>query len=126
MAFTDKDLQKIIGAVLKYGVWLVLFIAISGGIIYLINHGQETVHYSTFVEKDQGIFTVIGQIFNGVGNLQGEAVIFLGILLLFFTPFLRLLLSLVSFLLEKDWLYVTISLVVLGIICLSVSFGFAH
>lgn len=126
MTFTDKDLQKIIGGVLKYGVWLVLIVAITGGIIYLSNHGHEIVHYDHFVENDQSIFTVFHEIISGVSKLNGEAIIFLGIFLLFLTPFVRLLLSLISFILEKDLLYISITLLVIGIICISVYFGFSH
>ncbi len=126
MTFTDKDLQKIIGAVLKYGVWLVLIIALTGGALYLINHGHETVHYEHFVENDRSIFAVLSETVSGAKNLQGEAIIFSGIFLLFLTPFIRLILSLISFILEKDLLYIFITVIVIGIICTSVYFGFAH
>ncbi|WP_313386560.1 DUF1634 domain-containing protein [Chishuiella sp.] len=126
MTFTDKDLQKIIGGVLKYGVYTVLTIGIIGGIIFLTSHGHETVNYSKFVENDRSIFEVISTIFRGVVELKGSSIIFLGILILFLTPFLRLVLSLVSFILEKDKLYVIITLIVLFIISMSVFFGFSH
>jgi len=126
MTFTDKDLQKIIGAVLKYGVLTVLVVAILGGIIFLFSHGKEVVDYSHFQENDQSIFEVIKTTFQGVLKLDGQSIIFLGVLILFFTPFLRLLLSLVSFGLEKDKLYVLITLIVIGIVSMSVFFGFSH
>ena len=85
MKFTDKDLQKIIGAVLKYGVYTVLTVGIIGGIIFMISHGHETVNYSKFVENDRSIFEVISTIFDGVAQLKGGSIIFLGILILFLT-----------------------------------------
>ncbi|MTG97063.1 MULTISPECIES: DUF1634 domain-containing protein [Myroides] len=124
--FNDSDLQSIIGNVLRYGVLLALTVAVIGGIIVMFTKSGNTVDFSTFIEKDDNIFNVINRIFAGVGHGDGESIIFLGILLLFITPALRLLLSLVSFFFEKDWLYVFISLIVIGIIVLSVTLGFSH
>src|SRR5690606_38080032 len=126
MQLTDRMMQKIVGNVLRYGVRTVLSVGILGGVIFLIEHANETVDYSNFVEKDQHIFTVVDQIFIGVGDLDGRSIIYLAILILFFTPLLRLLLSLISFILEKDSLYIAITILVLLIICLSVFSGFAH
>lgn len=124
--FSDTDLQSIIGNVLRYGVWTALSVAGIGGIILFFNKGNETVNFTNFVEKDDNIITVVQNILAGVGQGNGESIIFLGILLLFLTPILRIFLSLLSFFLEKDWLYVFITLIVIGIIVFSVSFGFSH
>ncbi|WP_121967339.1 DUF1634 domain-containing protein [Myroides sp. N17-2] len=124
--FTDKDLQSIIGNVLRYGVWTALSVAGIGGIILFSTHANDEVHFTNFIEKDDNILTVIKNIFAGVGQGNGESIIFLGILLLFLTPVLRIFLSLLSFFLEKDWLYVFITLIVISIIVFSVSFGYSH
>lgn len=124
--FGEKDFQAIIGNLLRYGVWTALTVAAIGGIIYLLHHGNETENYSVFIEKDKNIFEVIGTIYNGVLLGNGDAIIFFGIILLFLTPVFRVLLSLFSFLLEKDYLYVGITAIVIGIIILSISFGFSH
>lgn len=124
--FNDTDLQAIIGNVLRYGVLLALSVALIGGIILLFNHSGDTVDFTTFTEKHDNIYIVFDNIMKGVAQGDGEAIIFLGVLLLFLTPALRLVLSLISFFLEKDWLYIIITLIVIGIIALSVSFGFSH
>lgn len=126
MNITDKDLQKIIGAVLKYGVLTVLTIGIFGGLIYLFGHQQDMVHYSVFKENDQNFFQVVKSIFVGVSHFDGRSIIYLAVLILFCTPFLRLLLSLFSFILEKDKLYILITCIVLAIIVMSVTLGFSH
>ncbi|EHQ43198.1 MULTISPECIES: DUF1634 domain-containing protein [Myroides] len=124
--FTDNQLQSIIGNVLRYGVLSALTVTLLGGIILLAKDSQQVVSFSTFVEKDQNLFVVFKTIFQGVKEWNGESIIFLGILLLFLTPALRLLLSLFSFILEKDAMYVVITLIVIAVIILSVSFGFSH
>ncbi len=124
--FTDKDLQIIIGNVLRYGVWLALTVALIGGFILLLSSPEQTIDFQNFTIRDNNLFEVFNTIIAGVEQGNGEAIIFLGIIFLFLTPALRLVLSLISFFLEKDRLYIFITLIVIGIIVLSVSFGFSH
>ena len=124
--FGERDFQLIIGNLLRYGVWISLSVAFMGGIIYLLNHGNELENYSTFYENDTNIFKVIINIYNGVIQGQGESIILLGIILLFITPILRLLISLIVFYFEKDYLYVFITMIVILIIGTSIFFGFSH
>ncbi|MFW0736007.1 DUF1634 domain-containing protein [Flavobacterium sp. T12S277] len=124
--FGEKDFQTIIGNLLRYGVWISLSVAFIGGIVYLMAHSTAIEDYSVFHENDRNIFEVVSAIYQGVIQGNGESLIFFGIILLFLTPVLRVLLSLFSFLLEKDYLYVGITLIVIVIILISVSFGFSH
>ncbi|SHG79631.1 Uncharacterized membrane protein [Flavobacterium johnsoniae] len=124
--FGEKDFQTIIGNLLRYGVWISLSVAFIGGIVYLMHHGSEIEDYSVFKENDRNIFEVISTVVNGAIDGQGEFLIFFGIILLFLTPVFRVLLSLFSFMLEKDYLYVVITLIVILIIITSISFGFSH
>lgn len=124
--FGEKDFQKIVGNVLRYGVWISLSVAFIGGIVYLLHHGSDIENYSVFKENDRNIFEVIGDVYKGLIQGRGESIIFLGIVLLFLTPVFRVLLSLFSFLLEKDYLYVVITAIVICVIIMSISFGFSH
>ncbi len=124
--FGEKDFQTIIGNLLRYGVWTSLSVAFIGGIVYLMHNGSQIEDYSVFKENDRNIFEVISTVYNGVIQGNGEYLIFLGIILLFLTPVFRVLLSLFSFLLEKDYLYVVITTIVILIIITSISFGFSH
>lgn len=124
--FGERDFQQLIGNLLRYGVWISLSIAFLGGIVYLSNHGTETVNYAQFLENDRSIFQVVASVLEGVKIGQGESLIFLGIVMLFLTPVLRVVLSLFSFLLEKDYLYVVITLIVVAIIGMSIFLGFSH
>ncbi|MCS3552821.1 DUF1634 domain-containing protein [Sphingobacterium sp. JUb21] len=123
---TDKTIQRIIGDVLKYGVRTVLAISTIGGLIFLYNHANEQADYARFTENDRSIIEVVSDVFSGVINMQGRSIIFLAIIILFCTPLIRLLLSLVSFIIEGDKLYVFITTLVLIIIAFSMYFGFGH
>lgn len=124
--FGEKSFQTIIGNLLRYGVWISLSVAFIGGIVYLMHHGNDIEDYSVFKENDRNIFEVITAVVNGVISGSGEFLIFFGIILLFLTPVFRVILSLFSFLIEKDYLYVIITLIVILIIITSISFGFSH
>lgn len=124
--FGEKDFQTIIGNLLRYGVWISLSVAFLGGIVYLMHHGNEIEDYSVFKENDRNIFEVIATVYNGAISGNGAYLIFVGIILLFLTPVFRVLLSLFSFIIEKDYLYVVITLIVILIIITSISFGFSH
>ena len=124
--FGEKDFQTIIGNLLRYGVWISLSVAFIGGIVYLMHHGSDIEDYSVFKENDRNIFEVISTVYQGVLQGNGEYLIYFGIILLFLTPVLRVIFSLFSFFLEKDYLYVVITLIVILIIITSISFGFSH
>ena len=121
----DKDIQVIIGNLLRYGIWSALFVSIAGGIIYLVRHNQEAVHYNSFKEKHHNLFQLIGTTLKVASRGNGPNIM-TGILLLFLTPILRVVFSLIAFTLEKDYLYVVITLIVIIIIGLSIVFGFSH
>ncbi|RXM48862.1 DUF1634 domain-containing protein [Flavobacterium sp. YO12] len=124
--FGEKDFQTIIGNLLRYGVWISLSVAFIGGIVYLMHHGSDIENYTVFKENDRNIFEVISTVYQGVLQGNGEYLIYFGIILLFLTPVLRVIFSLFSFFLEKDYLYVVITLIVILIIITSISFGFSH
>src|ERR1700760_3186919 len=105
--FKDTDMQAVIGWVLRIGVIVSISVVFIGGIIYLYRHGGSITHYSKFTGVPD--FVQLHGIINGIINLRGRSIIQAGIILLIATPILRIAFSTVSFLLEKDYLYVGIS-----------------
>ncbi|HAL83245.1 MAG TPA: DUF1634 domain-containing protein, partial [Mucilaginibacter sp.] len=65
------------------------------------------------------------RLFSGILSFKGQAIIQTGIILLIATPILRVIFSAVGFVLEKDYMYVGISLLVLLIIFMSMLNGHA-
>lgn len=121
----DKNIQTFIGQLLRWCVIVSLSVAFVGGIIYLSRHGQEPVgdKYKHFVEMNHSTETIVHQLYEDLLAYKGRAVILLGIILLIATPVLRVLCSLLGFVLEKDKLYIVITLIVLGIIFTSIMGG---
>ena len=122
---TDKDIQSLVGNLLRVGVYLSMGIVIVGGLIYLFNHGNEKINYVHF-DLDKVSLKTVTVIFSEVLTFKGAAVIQFGLLMLIFTPIARVLMAVVSFFIEKDYLYVLIGLIVFAIIMVSLSGGFAH
>lgn len=117
----DNNLHLLIGIALRTGVILSITFMFFGGIGYLSLHGQNMSNFSSF----KPVKPSFSHIWKGVFSIQAESVIYLGIILLITTPIMRVLLSALSFAFEKDWLYTTITGIVLSIIIFSIMTGYA-
>ena len=118
----DKDIEIVIGRLLRYGVLLSGIVTLVGGSIYLLRHGNTLPRYHTFTGEPKDVSSLSG-VFQGIAGLQGRAIIQLGILLLIATPIARIVFSVIAFVLEKDYLYVVITLIVLIVIGFSIRGG---
>ena len=122
--FKDTDMQVVIGWVLRIGVIVSISIVFFGGISFLSRYGHEVVDHRKFTGIPDFIQT-FGGIIHGIFTFRGQAIIQFGIILLIATPILRVIFSTIGFVLEKDKLYVFISLLVLLIIFASMLSGHA-
>ncbi len=122
----DKNLALVIGNVMRWGVIVSLSLTFLGGLLYILSHPHEIISYKEYIEKDYSVAEILSKTFSGLLHFDGESLITFGILLLFATPVLRVLFSLIGFILEKDKLYILITLIVLAIIFISLSGGLTH
>lgn len=127
--WAERDMELFIGKLLRYGVMLSCGITLFGGLIYLIqNHGLSIAHYKP-VPDDQPFPGVdhylreLTTILPRVLDLDGAAIIQLGVCVLIATPILRVAFSVIGFLIEKDYMYVVITLIVLFIIVANMLLG---
>ncbi len=117
-AMDDARTEQIIGQLLRAGVLLSAFIVLVGGVMYLIHAGHDTRDFYQFhgvAPHLKSITAVIG----GAMHFEPESVIQLGLLLLIATPIARVAFSIVAFSLERDWMYVALTFVVLGVLLYS-------
>ena len=121
----DKDIQIILATLLRIGVIISVSIIFIGAWIYLSEYGSMQADYKQFVPQ-RSEYSSIYMIFKQLASLDGKALIQLGILLLIFTPILRVAFAVFSFVIEGDYLYVGIGLLVLFIILFSLSNSFVH
>ncbi|MBD1393130.1 DUF1634 domain-containing protein [Mucilaginibacter glaciei] len=122
--FKDKDMQVVIGWVLRLGVFISMAVVFIGGVVYLYRHGHTIADYSHFKGVPDFVQTIPGVI-NGILTFRGRAIIQAGIVLLIATPVIRVAFSAVGFIMEKDHLYTVITFIVLLIIIMSAVSGHA-
>lgn len=119
----DKNIEVFIGKFLRLGVIASCAVALTGGVLYLLHHGMQTMpDYGTFHGEDAA-YTSLPGIIGGLSSGSAKEIIQLGVAILIATPILRIVLSLISFIVEKDRMYVLITLVVLCIILTSMLGG---
>lgn len=121
---TDYDMEQLIGQVLRYGVLLSGSVAIIGGIWYLFQQGSRIPHYTKFTGEPAG-YTSFNGIYKGLLSGSATEIIQLGVVILIATPIIRIIFSLVSFIFEKDKLYIVVTFIVLAIILFSMFGGLA-
>jgi uncharacterized membrane protein len=122
--FKDKDMQAVIGWVLRAGVFVSMLVVFIGGVIYLYRHGQTIANYHEFKGIPDFVHSPAG-IINGILTFRGRAIIQAGIVLLIATPIVRVVFSAIGFIIEKDHLYTGITFIVLLIIVISAFSGHA-
>jgi len=107
----------VIGWILRGGVTLSAAIILTGLLLLVFHPGGLSGHVP-------GIFpSTLEQVWSGILNLQPQAVIALGLLLLIATPVITVTASAVTFAVERDRRYVIISLIVLAILLTSLLIG---
>ena len=114
----DQRLENMVGNLLRVGVLLAAATVFAGGVFYLIQHHTDRVNYRTFIAGADSVRTLSG-ILHSAGRFESEGWIQLGLLLLIATPVARVALAVVGFALEKDRLYVVVSLIVLVVLVAS-------
>ena len=122
-AWTDRKVEQIIGNLLRAGVMVAATVVFVGGVIYLLRHGQEVADYHRFGNETPELRSVSG-IVKSACQLRGRGLIQLGLLLLIATPVARVVFTVFAFLLERDYTYVAVSLIVLGILLLGLFGGY--
>ena len=115
----DHRIELIVGILLRLGVSIAASVVLFGAIVYLIRNGTAPLpDYKSFHGESAQLNTIEG-ILSGCREFRGRAIIQLGLLLLIATPVARVVFSAVAFALEKDKLYVFLTLLVLGILLFS-------
>jgi uncharacterized membrane protein len=117
-SWNDLRIEVIIGVLLRTGVILAAAVVLCGGAIYLVRHGYDAVNFGTFHSEPEALRSVTG-IIHGALHLSGRAIIQLGLLILIATPVARVAFSAVAFAIERDYLYVWITLFVLAVLLYS-------
>jgi len=122
MENADQRMDQIIGRLLQSGVILAAAFVFAGGAVFLARHPTPVTNYRVFQGEPEELRTVSG-IFHEARELRGRGLIQLGLLILIATPIARVAFSAVAFLYQRDWTYVVVTLIVLGLLVYSLLGG---
>jgi uncharacterized membrane protein len=115
---TDRRMDEIIGALLRYGVMLSGSVVAAGGIWYLIQYGTSQPGYHAFRGEPEYLRHLRG-IVSGIPGFHCRRMMQLGLVLLISTPVARVAFSVLAFMLQRDRIYVVITLIVLAVLLFS-------
>ena len=120
---TDRRIEEMVGKLLRAGVLVSAVIVAVGGAWWLIRTGGTPASYHQFRQPPQDLRHV-GALLKSLAHPRPEGVIALGLILLIATPVARVALALVGFVLERDYIYVAITVLVLTILVYSMTLPF--
>jgi uncharacterized membrane protein len=118
----DQRVEQVIGTLLRGGVLLAVLVALPGGVLYVMGEEGSATGYGTFHSEPVDLRQVSGIVADAF-RLHSPAIIQLGILLLIATPIARVLFSLVAFALQRDMIYVVVTVLVLAVLVYGVVGG---
>jgi uncharacterized membrane protein len=116
----DTALDTKIGILLRIGVYSSAAVVVIGGTLYLIQDGGSAPSFHPFRGAPDGLSS-IRAIVSGAMHGHALALIQFGLLMLIATPVARVVFSVVAFLVERDYLYVAISAIVLAVLLYSLA-----
>ncbi len=121
-SWTDERIDRTIANLLRAGVLLATAVVALGGIFFLLQHGSEKPDYHDFRGEIPDLRSL-----NGIGrfawNGHSRGVIQFGILLLIATPIARVMFSVFAFAVQRDWTYISVTLIVLAVLLYSILGG---
>jgi uncharacterized membrane protein len=117
-----------ISFVLRYGVLLCATIISVGLGLKLFSSSGQLVQGLTsgLILQDNAVPRTVGEYRVGLGSANPDVVISLGLWFLISLPVLRVGMTVVLFVLERDWIYLGISLFVFVVLLSSILCGTAH
>lgn len=119
--FDDRRMETIMGRLLQAGVLLASATVLVGGALYLRTNGHHSANYRVFTSEPADLRSPV-QLLHLLAQGNAAAIIQVGILLLIATPIARVVFAVIGFAIERDHLYLVISLIVLGVLI----FGLLH
>ena len=116
--WTDEQMEKVVGLLLRSGVIVAATIVLIGGIVYLIRHGLEVPDYQIF-HGEPAAFRSLSGIIKATLEFRARGIIQLGLVILIATPVARVIFSVFAFAVQRDRTYVIITLIVLAVLLYS-------
>lgn len=118
----EQRVEQIIGRVLQLGVLSAAGVVAIGGILLLAQYGHLPASFQQFRGVDAAL-TSVGGIVRAVGKGDSRAIVQLGLVLLIATPVARVVLTLGTFIVQRDRLYIVTTSIVLTLLLYGLVWG---
>jgi uncharacterized membrane protein len=117
-----RRMERLIGVVLLAGVLASAAIVLFGGVLYMWRHGSTPVHYRIFRGEPSDLRSLAG-IWKDFEEGSGRGAIQFGLMLLVGIQVIRVALTGVLFLLNRDKVFVVITFLVLAMLSYALFFA---
>ncbi len=123
---TVHRVELAISYLLRGGVFLSIGLVVLGSCLTYVHHPDYATRTlplkeATWVARD--FPHSVGATITSLREFKGQGFILLGLLVLLLTPVLRVAVSIVAFAIQKDRVFMAITMIVLGILVLSFFLG---
>jgi uncharacterized membrane protein len=118
--------EIVISSLLRTGILLSLALVALGVAVMFAHHPEYRTSpevLSHLKSADYRFPTTPGEVLTRAAAGEGRAIVMAGVFVLFLTPLLRVVTSIVAFALDRDWTFVAITSVVLTALILSLVLG---
>ncbi len=114
-AACESRMQRRMTATLRWITGVAGIVILAGGVLWLSRHGNAPAAFYPFLGEPASLRSV-PLILTGAFHGHALAIIQLGVLLLITTPVIRVLCVGIGYVIERDWLYVTVAAIVLAVL----------
>lgn len=116
--WTDREIEEIVGDLLRVGVTISASVVFVGALIYLLRHWHEPADYRVF-RGEPSDYRNLSSILHSAFSGHGRGFIQLGLVLLIATPVARVAFAIWGFGAERDRMYVVFTMIVFSILLYS-------
>jgi uncharacterized membrane protein len=121
-----RQVELVISNLLRVGVVVSLCVVLFGTVVSFV-HNPDYVLRPEVLDRVSGKTAqfphTVGDVLRGLIEFRGKAIVMFGLLILIGTPVLRVAVSIVGFVYERDAKYVVFTAIVLALLILSFFIG---
>jgi uncharacterized membrane protein len=122
----SRQVEVLISTLLRVGVIASLLVVVGGMILSFVHHPDylsSNVELARLTRPGAAFPHSPGSVLAELKQFRGRAVVVLGLLLLIATPVMRVAVSVMAFVYERDRIFVVITSIVLTLLLLSFALG---
>jgi uncharacterized membrane protein len=115
-ARNDLEMERLVRRPLQAGVLVSMALVLAGAILFGALHASSLTSSESLpalVESGAEFPHTLGDVVSASSHFSAEGIIAAGLLVLIATPVLRVAISVVGFALQRDWVYVGLTVLVL-------------